>query len=338
MTHSRSMPEIIQLASAFYGSSVLFAAIEADVFSAIEACPSAPSAKVLAERTGLDPRGLRLLLDGAVACGLLEKQADSYLNTSVAKQCLVRGAVHDLTGAIRYNHDVYGAWGKLTQLVQSGEPVEAPQVHLGDDRERTRNFALAMHGRAMGIGQAVVPMLKFPRAGRVLDLAGGPGTYAVLIAQANPHMTCETRDLPAISQVAQELVQRSSVADRVICKPGDYHTDTYEPNSVEAVTIFGALHQESPEQIVEILARAHGALVPGGVIYILDMMTDDTHTYPAFSALFAINMALTTHNGWVFSDKELQGWLEKVGFAQCQTRAVPPPMPHWLVTATKPTT
>jgi len=47
-------------------------------------------------------------------------------------------------------------------------------------------------------------------------------------------------------------------------------------------------------------------------------------------------MALTTYNGWVFSDDELHGWLRSAGFEACETRPVPPPMPHWLVSARKP--
>jgi ubiquinone/menaquinone biosynthesis C-methylase UbiE len=101
------------------------------------------------------------------------------------------------------------------------------------------------------------------------------------------------------------------------------------------VTIFGALHQESPGQIVDILRRAHRALKPGGRLHVLDVMTDATHTSPPFSALFALTMALTTENGWVFSDDELKTWMREAGFEPGPTRAVPPPMPHWLVSAVR---
>ena len=75
--------------------------------------------------------------------------------------------------------------------------------------------------------------------------------------------------------------------------------------------------------------------VTGGFPAWTDMMTDATHTAPKFSALFAVNMALTTENGWVFSDYELKGWMREAGFTPGETRAVPPPMPHWLVTGVK---
>ena len=139
----------------------------------------------------------------------------------------------------------------------------------------------------------------------------------------------------AIAAEAKGYVEKFGLASRVECRAGDYHTDEYEQEAYDVVTIFGALHQESPEQIVDILKRANRALKPGGRLFVLDMMTDATHTAPKFSALFAVNMALTTENGWVFSDEELKGWMREAGFTPGETRPVPPPMPHWLVEAVK---
>lgn len=116
---------------------------------------------------------------------------------------------------------------------------------------------------------------------------------------------------------------------------GDYHVDAFGPESYDAVTIFGALHQESPEDILGILRRAHDALKPGGRLFVLDMMTDASHANPPFSALFAVNMALTTTNGWVFSDAEIKALMAEAGFEPGETRPAPPPMPHWLVAAAK---
>ena len=164
----------------------------------------------------------------------------------------------------------------------------------------------------------------------------GPGTYAILMAQAYPGLTCVTVDLPPVAAVAAELIREAGMEGRVTCRAGDYHTDSYEAEGYDAVTIFGALHQEPPEMIVQILKRCYDALKPGGRVYVMDMMTDETHTQPVFSALFAVNMALTTYNGWVFSNTELYGWLSEVGFEGCTTTSVPPPMPHWLVAAIKP--
>jgi hypothetical protein len=102
------------------------------------------------------------------------------------------------------------------------------------------------------------------------------------------------------------------------------------------IIFFGVLHQEEPAEILSLLRRACAALVPGGSLYVLDMMTDSTHTQPKFSALFALNMALTTPHGWVFSEDELKVWLTEAGFQGFHCRPLPPPMPHWLASAVKP--
>lgn len=320
----KSIDEIVDLASAYYGSAVLFAAIDCDVFARVEKGEFAADV----------PRGMRLLLDACVAEGLLEKKDGRYANTPSGKAALVPGSPADLTKAIRYNRDVYPAWGRLAELAKTGRPVERPGLHLGEDAARTKAFAASMFGRAMGIGRGIVPMLG-PLSGRVLDLAGGPGAYAILMCQANPDATCVTVDLEAIAEEAKGYVAKFGLSWRIECRAGDYHSDEYEAEAYDAVTIFGALHQESPEQIVDILRRSHRALKKGGRLFVLDMMTDATHTSPKFSALFAVNMALTTENGWVFSDEELKGWMREAGFTPGETRPVPPPMPHWLVPAVK---
>ena len=317
----KSVSEIVDLASAYYGSAVLFAALDCDVFAQVEAGTFDAA-----------PRGMRLLADACVAEGLLEKRDGVYFNTPAGKAALVPGGPADLTKAIRYNRDVYPAWGRLAELARTGRPVERPEIHLGADAARTKAFAASMFGRAMGIGRGIVPLLG-KLEGRVLDLAGGPGAYAILMAQANPQSTYVTVDLPAISAEAAGYVAQFGLAGRIECRAGDYHADEYEAAAYDVVTIFGALHQESPAQIVDILKRAHRALRPGGRIFVLDMMTDATHTAPKFSALFAVNMALTTENGWVFADTELKEWLREAGFKPGETRPVPPPMPHWLVDA-----
>jgi ubiquinone/menaquinone biosynthesis C-methylase UbiE len=327
----KSIQEIVDLASAYYGSAVLFAAIDAGVFAAVEKCGGADA--IAAEIKG-DARATRLLLDACVAEGLLAKEGDVYSNTPAGKAALVPGGQADLTRAIRYNRDVYPAWGRLLDFVRTGRPVEKPEIHLGEDAARTKAFAASMFGRAFGIGRGIVPMLG-KMEGRILDLAGGPAAYAILMCQANQGASCVTVDLKAISAEAAGYVAQFGLSTRIECRAGDYHTDVYEAESYDAVTIFGALHQESPEMIVDILKRANAALKKGGRLYVLDMMTDSTHAAPAFSALFAVNMALTTENGWVFSDEELKGWMREAGFAPGETLRAAPPMPHWLVTAVK---
>ncbi len=325
----------MDMASAFYDSCVLFAASDAGIFSYLDENPETDACDIAAG-CGLDPHAARLLLDACVALGLLRKHAGQYTNSAEAEQYLVPDRPMDLSRAIRYNRDVYPAWGNLLQFARTGTPVERPALHLGEDAERTRAFVLAMHGRAMGIGRAVVPMLNLAGRQNLLDIGGGSGAYSMLSALAHPDLTCVVIDLPPVAAIADELIAEAGLTGRIRCLPGDYHTVAF-PDGFDAVNILGVLHQEDPASIADILTRAWRAMQPGGILHILDMMTDETRTAPPFSALFAVNMALTTDHGWVFSDVDLAQWLEDAGFSDIDIRPLPAPIPHWLATARKPT-
>jgi cyclopropane fatty-acyl-phospholipid synthase-like methyltransferase len=192
-----------------------------------------------------------------------------------------------------------------------------------------------MHGRALGIGRTVVPQLHLGGRKKLLDVGGGPGTYSMLIAEKNPGIECVILDLPGVVKIADELIRECEMEDRVKTLAGDYHTTAF-PKGIDAIIFFGVLHQESPQSICDLFRKAYDSLTPGGLIYVLDMMTNADHTAPKFSALFAVNMALTTENGWVFSDQELALWLKRAGFTGFSCNPLPPPMPHWLASAKKP--
>lgn len=324
---------IISLASAFYDSQILFTASDLGIF-AILAERGAADLNTIAKSATLDARGARLLLDACVSLELLTKDGELYSNTPESAAFLVPGSPGDLSQAIRYNRDVYEAWGKLPGLIKTGQPVERPEVHLGEDSDRTRTFVLSMHGRALGIGRLLVPQLDLAGCQQVLDVGGGPGTYSVLIAQRYPELSSTVIDLPGVAAVADELIDQQGMSDRVKTLPGSYHDTTF-PEGNDAVLFLGVLHQESPEAITALFKKAYASLKPGGKVYVMDMMTDETHTKPTFSALFAVNMALTATNGWVFSDTELKGWLNEAGFSGFSVAPLPPPMPHWLAMAVK---
>lgn len=320
-------------ANAFHQSCLLFAAIEIDLFTRLAELGRA-DAEAVAEACRISRRGARLLLDACVADGWLDKNDAGYANCGEANAFLVEGSPGDLRRAIGYNRDVYDAWGRLAHFVRRGTPVERPQTHLGEDRRRTRNFVMAMHGRAMAIGRSVVPLLDLDHAANLLDVGGGSGAYSILLAQRHPRLRCLTLDLPAVSAIAREYVEAAGLAGRIECAGADYHQAAL-PGGFDAAICFGVLHQESPDAISELLSRIAASLKPGGKVYLLDMMTDHTRCRPRFSAFFALNMALTTDHGWVFSDRDLQNWLSQAGFRDFTCQPLPPPMPHWLASARK---
>jgi SAM-dependent methyltransferase len=325
---------IVRMASAFQESCLLFAASDLGIFRELAKAGKADTAH-LARALGLNERGARLILDGCAAIGLLHKESGLYRNSPEAEAFLVPGHPGDLSGALRYNRDVYPAWGRVAQLARTGVPVEKPELHLGEDTARTRTFVLANHGKALAMLPAVMPLLDITGRRQLLDVGGGPGTFSAAIARANTGIQCTVLELAAVAAIAAELIEQEGQSGRVRLLEGDYHTTPFPPGN-DVVLLFGMLHQEPAETIREILARAYCAMAPGGIVYVLDMMTDESHVNPPFSTMFGVNMALTKEHGWVFSETELCGWMTDAGFTDFRCRPLPPPMPHWLAAARKP--
>jgi len=331
---AKPMPSrIISMASLFYDSCVLFAAIELGVFEKLAKIKSC-TASELARELKVDENRLALLLNACVAEGLLEKEADKYKNSEESDMFLVPGKPSDLSSAIKYNKDVYPLWGRLVDLVRTGKPVEKPAIHLGDDKKRTRTFVMAMHGRAMAIGNMVVPFIELSGCKKVIDAGCGSGAFSILLSRKYPDIHFIAIDLPPVISITRELITMENLNERIETIAGNYH-DVLFPDNCDAVLFLGVLHQESSSHIQLLLKKAYNSLSTNGRIYIMDMMTDATRTKPKFSALFALNMALTTESGWVFSDHEINTWLAEAGFARIIIKPLPEPLPHWLASAVK---
>jgi 3-hydroxy-5-methyl-1-naphthoate 3-O-methyltransferase len=325
---------IMDMASAFQDSAILFAASDLGIFGAVAKSAESTAADV-AGAVGLDERAATLIMDACVAVGLLQKEDSVYRNTPESGAFLVPGGPGDLSKAVWYMRDVYPVWGRLKDFGKSGRPSESPQLHLGDDEARTRAFVMSMHGKALATGAAVVAKLPLAGCRRLLDVGGGPGTYSILISKAYPELHATVLDLPPVIRIASGLIEQQGASARVSALPGDYHVTPF-PGDNDAVLFFGMMHQESVEGIQSLLRKAYDAMTPGASVYIMDMMTDPSHTAPKFSALFAVNMALTTESGWVFSSAELEGWTKAAGFVDFEVHPLPPPIPHWLASARKP--
>lgn len=322
---------IMDMACAFYESSVLLTSVSLGIFTALAKVPGS-STSTVSDQCGLDAEKTRLLLDACVALELATKKGDGYWNSDETSRYLVSGSPTDLSQALMYNRDVFPAWRNLEELIRTGDPVDDPEAHLGHDPHCTQAFARAMHARVLSIGRAVIPLLDLGDCSKILDIGGGTGAYASLIVAANPGVNCTVLDLPQIIAAAPALHAGSPNSNRITFMADDYHTASF-PGDNDAILIFGVLHQEHPDAIASILTRSAAALKSKGRIYIMDMMTDGSRTQPKFSALFALNMALTTHHGWVFSSQDLETWLSAAGFSDYKCQPLPNPLPHWLAQA-----
>lgn len=325
---------IMQLATGYWASATLLAANELGLFAALANGPR-PAAD-LARELSADAGALARVLDACCGLGLLSKQQNLYALTPASAAFLVPGRPGYLGSALRWSQAQYFAWGQLGRAVREGQPVVEPQNHLGSDPEKTRQFVLAMHERAAGVARAVIGHFDLTGCRRLLDVGGGPGTYAVLLAQQHPQLQVTVCDLPGVVAVARELVANSPVADRIAFLAADATAGDLGREAYDAILMAGVLHQMPPATIQRMLRGAAVALQPGGRIIVCDMMLDETGTQPVFSALFSLQMLLTSHGGATFPEPHLRAWLADAGFVSARTTSLVPRLPYTIVTGFKP--
>ena len=136
MTQDRSIPEIVDLASAFYGSATLFAALELGVFAAIADVGDGVALEPLAEKLDVSPRGLRLLLDACVKNEFGEKYLGKAINDVViakggAARMLHFGLYINQTHLMDYKADgliVSSPTGSTAYSLSAGGPILNPTI------------------------------------------------------------------------------------------------------------------------------------------------------------------------------------------------------------------
>lgn len=325
---------IMRLALAYRSSMVLFAAAELDVFTPLAEGPT--TAAALAARRGLEPEPLRMLLDACAAEGLLTRTGDTFANTEVVEAFLVHGRPAYIAHGLKFAEDLYPTWGRLAELVRTGAPTMEPESVLGEDKEKTRAFVLAMHERARGMSAVLPHGVDFAGRRRLLDIGGGPGTYSIALVRQTPGLTSTVLDRPGVLEVTREIVDGHGCADRIQLMPGDYLKSPFG-SSYDAVLLSGMMHRETPETCQMLLRKSYDALDPGGLVVVSDVFFDsDDKNSPPFATYFALNMMMMCENGSAHAMTEMAAWMGAAGFRDVDTRPLPPPNPHTLVVGHKP--
>lgn len=323
---------LMAMATSYWSSQALFAALELDVFARLAGEPM--SAGKLAATIGAAPHATRLLLNALVGLGLIERDGEDYANGAATGVFLVPGSPAYLGNALGYARDMYAAWAELPAAVRDDAPVVPAASYLGEDPQLTRRFVYGMHARAMGVGQALVEMVDLSGRQRMLDVGGGPGTYSALFTRRYPGLSSQVLELPAVAAMAGEILAGMGAGDHVSLIPGSYD-DTPFPEGNDVVLISGVLHREREAGARALLERARDALEPGGLLVVSDVFTDAGGAEPVFAALFGLNMLLSASGGGVHADSDVAGWMTAAGLRNVSLQAFPPPMPHRVVCGTR---
>jgi SAM-dependent methyltransferase len=308
--NSRAATELLNLSNCYWSASALHAGVKLDLFTPLSACPF--TAAKLAELVECDVRGLTMLLHALTAMGLLEKHDDSFSVAGISAEFLSRTSPRYLGHILLHHHFLMASWSHLDEAVRSGGPIRERYSH-GDENELRESFEMGMFDLAMQIAPRIVPHIDLGSRRRLLDLGGGPGTYAIHFCQHNPGLSAVVFDLPSTRPFAEKTIDRFGLSDRIAFAQGDFLADPLA-GPFDVAWLSHILHGESEAGCAVVLEKVQAALATGGLILIQEFILEDTLDGPIFPALFSLNMLLGTERGQAYSWGQLEEMLSVAGF------------------------
>lgn len=316
-------------ASYWYGCS-LHAGVRLQVFSVLG--DKFMSGEIVAKAAGADKRATGLLLDALAAMGLLVKKDGCYGNTEESRQFLTSTSPDYMGHILLHHHHLVDGWAQLDQAVRTGQPIK--KRSYGEDIER-ESFLMGMFNLAMGLAPTIASLIDLSGRRRLLDLGGGPGTYAIHFCIANPEMQAVVFDRPTSEPFARKTTEKFEVADRVSFEGGDFITDPIDCGPFDVAWLSHILHSNSLENCQLILNKTINALTPGALILIHDFILNNSKDGPEFPALFSLNMLIANGCGRSYSEEEITDMLGKAGVQNIQRLSFRSPNDSAILVGTK---
>jgi len=227
------------------------------------------------------------------------------------------------------------AWVNLYEIVRTGQPAQ--QINLEQDGvpffSQFVEDIFPIHypaarrvAEVLGVSNATAPV-------SVLDLAAGSGVWSIALAQQSPHVHVTAVDWPGVIPITRRVTARVGVADRFQFVAGDLLDVSFGGGHAVA-TLGHILHSEGEARSRRLLKKALGALAPGGMIVIAEILVNADRTAPLPALLFSLNMLVNSDQGDTFSWAEISAWLSDAGFRDVRTVEAPGLAPL-IILATK---
>jgi len=300
--------KLMEISGGYWKTCALHAGVKLDVFTIIGEAQM--TGETVARKTGTDPRALTMLLNALVAMGLLLKTDDHFASTEVARNFLSKDSQRNLGYIIQHHQQLMGSWTRLDEGVRTGQPVRE-RASRTDDTWR-ENFLMGMFNIAMQQAPKIVTEVDLSEKKHLLDLGGGPGTYAIHFCKQYPQLKATVYDLPTTRLFAEKTIGRFGLAERIAFKDVDFIEEGIE-GTFDAAWLSHILHGENFEDCKRIIRKAVSAMESGGIIIIHEFILNNSMDGPLFPALFSLNMLLGTDGGQAYSEQQISDMLSGAG-------------------------
>ncbi len=326
---------IWDILAGIFGYPALLVSHDLKLFSLL-----AESPRTLAEvcdALRIESRPAAALLSVNASLGLVQVEDDLYSLTPLAADYLVEDSPTSFSGFL----DMWIANYSLlsVETVKKAVLTNSPQAYSGEDwvksheaqAELARTFTLGMHGLSMGAALTWPEAVDLSGHRLMLDIGGGSGAHTIGAVQRWPDLQAIVLDLATVCEVADEIIKRHRLQDRIKTQVFDYWEDSLPAADLH---FYSCGYQNWPPEKCRVLTqKSLESLRTGGHIIIHEWLYDDDKIGPLLAAAYNIVMLLWTP-GKIYSGHELSAMLTEAGFTEIEIK---PTSAYWsIVTGRKP--
>jgi ubiquinone/menaquinone biosynthesis C-methylase UbiE len=293
----------------FMAAKHLFVASEVGLFEALAAGPA--TIEELASQTGVPSRTIAIAAAAMVSLGFIEQHGHHYQNGEQAAAFLAGKPGPDLRPMLRFFDQIsYPAWQKLADAVRTGNG----QAQFGKfDKRQQEIFSAGVESFSGPGAAALATNYDFGRHNKVLDVAGGTGSFLVTVLKRHAKLRGTLFELPGPCAVARQKLANLPEGSRIDIVEGDVFKDAL-PAGYDALIVANTAHVFSVPHNIELLRKMRTGVQPGARLLLVDLWTDPSHTQPGSAALISGEFLVISGEGQAYSEQEADTWLRQTGW------------------------
>lgn len=288
----------------------MLAGMQLDVFTPMKDGPL--TAEQIAAAIGVGPSRLRLLLYVLVTAGLLTEQDGRFSNTAEANHFLVKGRPSYLGDKHATIAMTWTAYLKTAESIRSGAP-QAKMDFSNSSQEDVEAFLRSINANTVPSARTLVEKYDFSSVRTLLDVGSGGAGVAITLTKAFPKIAATAIDLPQVAPIAQKIVAEEGVTERVKVVAADVLSGPLA-GEYDVAILRSFLQVLSPQDANLALKHIAVALKPGGKIYVIGQILDDSRRSPLGAVGTNLNFINHYDAGESYTESEHRGWLTDAGF------------------------
>ncbi|MEM7323018.1 MAG: methyltransferase [Actinomycetota bacterium] len=301
-----------RLARAYTETAVFYAAIDLELFTHVSR--GANSIPAIAAATGMSELNAERLVAVTLAMGLLARDSNGDLvNAPDCEKFMVTDTDRYAGPWMTFTRGEVSQWFDLTAKLT--DPAPPSELGMYDDLtvERARSYHAATYSVGMGAGRRFCRQVDLTGRRRMMDLGGGSGAYSINAVKTFDGLEAVVFDLPPVTVVTQEYLERNGVTDRVTTMGGDFINDSL-PEDCDVAVMASNLPIYDGPNIQRVVSKAFDALAPGGEMHLVGETLNADGIGPLDAALWGMAEIHYGSGGRSHSVSECIGYFETAGF------------------------